>query len=228
MSSKRGKRGSSKSHDAVVIKVRDEAQMQRALDLSSIIGDKPKINSIMPSIVHRLDEESRLESLALANRWRDMSWSEIYGSIDDYGFDDFENLYNKKRYKRFNKKSYKKHNKHNHGMFPMDDYDNEDNYDMPYKSIKFYPDVDNELSVIEFHSLKDFSDYCSENNYVLSTTDYNNLLEWSVIHCCLDPISLEYGDNEIITDTSYGGLYWTVSEDLPVMKEQLSNGLNKV
>ena len=53
----------------------------------------------------------------------------------------------------------------------------------------------------------------------MSTTDYNNLMQWSVIHCCLDPISVEYGDKEIITDNSYGGLYWTVSEDITKHEE---------
>jgi hypothetical protein len=63
-----------------------------------------------------------------------------------------------------------------------------------------------------------------KNDYFLSinssiesygTTDYENLKNWGTVHCCLDPIDLEYGDYSIITDTSYGGLYWTVESDLP-------------
>ena len=46
----------------------------------------------------------------------------------------------------------------------------------------------------------------------------------SVIHCCLDPISKESGENEIITDTSYGGLYWTVSDDITKKSEQSALG----
>ena len=93
--------------------------------------------------------------------------------------------------------------------------DDEENYEEAYKSIKFYPDITNELSVIEFSSLKAFSDYCDEHGYSVGTTDYENLKNWGVVHCCLDPIDLEYGDYSIITDTSYGGLYWTVEDDLP-------------
>jgi hypothetical protein len=93
--------------------------------------------------------------------------------------------------------------------------DDEDNYEEAYKNIKFYPDVTNEMSAIEFNSLKEFSDYCDEHGYAVGTTDYDNLKNWGVIHCCLDPIDLEYGEFAIITDSSYGGLYWTVEKDLP-------------
>ena len=93
--------------------------------------------------------------------------------------------------------------------------DDEDNYEEAYKKIKFYPDITNELSVIEFDSLKEFSDYCNEHGYLVGTTDFDNLKNWGTVHCCLDPIDLEYGDYSIITDTSYGGLYWTVEADLP-------------
>ena len=99
-----------------------------------------------------------------------------------------------------------------HGEWSEDD---EENYEEAYKSIKFYPDITNELSVIEFSSLKAFSDYCDEHGYNVGTTDYENLKNWGVVHCCLDPIDLEYGEYAIITDTSYGGLYWTVEDDLP-------------
>jgi hypothetical protein len=34
----------------------------------------------------------------------------------------------------------------------------------------------------------------------------------------LDPIDLEYDENTIITDNSYGGLYWTVEADLTKAK----------
>jgi hypothetical protein len=107
-----------------------------------------------------------------------------------------------------------------------DGLDDEDNYEESYKSIKFYSDIENELSCREFDSIKSFSDFCSSNGYVLSPTDYNNILNLSVVHCCLDPISLEYGDKEIITDNSYGALYWTVSEDISKHDESVcSSGL---
>lgn len=95
-----------------------------------------------------------------------------------------------------------------------DDSIDDETYESSYKSIKYYPDITNEMSVIEFHSLKEFSEYCDEHGYTVGTTDFSNLKNWSVIHCCLDPIDLEYGDYAIITDSSYGGLYWTVEADI--------------
>lgn len=105
-------------------------------------------------------------------------------------------------------------------MFTSDEWDDsmiDDAYENPgsYKSIKFYSDVSNEFSVQEFQSLKEFSDFCDEEGIFIGDTDLENLKSWSVIHCCLDPIDLDYGEKSIITDSSYGGLYWTVSDDLP-------------
>lgn len=261
MSNKRGKRGgskSSKSANIVVLDVRNFEQMERTLDLRGIVGDKPVINSVMPLIVERLDDEERKEMLEMAKRWRKgKGWSssmiydcmgEDYPGCDDYGgyeiYDPYEELYselgNSKRYKKLNKKLYKrnggKRGKNNdkdyryyededdywanresmftHGEWSDNDLDNEDDYDEPYKCIKFYSDIENEMSVREFYSLKEFNDFCTENGYNVSETDRNNLINWSVVHCCLDPISLEYGENDVLTDNSYGALFWSVSDDL--------------
>jgi hypothetical protein len=75
------------------------------------------------------------------------------------------------------------------------------------------------MSVREFYSLKEFNDFCADKKYIISPTDYNNLVNLQVVHCCLDPISLEYGENEIITDNSDGALYWNVSEDVTKHEE---------
>ena len=253
MSSKRGKRGGSKKLSTVLLlKVRDAT-----IDLQGCVGDKPTINGIMPMIMERLDEEERLEMLALAEKWRNKKgrgWSKamIYdcmgedypGWDDEDGYDPYEEIYSalvdsekSSKLKKLNKKLFKRMNKSGKGkkryeyvgsaeddfwenrktMFRngewCDDLDDEDNYEHPEKVIKFYPDINNEMDIKEFHSLKEFSDFCGENGYFLSSVDYNHLVDWDVVHCCLDPISLEYGENEIITDNSYGALYWTVNDD---------------
>jgi hypothetical protein len=165
------------------------------------------------------------------------------GWDDEEGYDPYEEIYSKlgnsKKSKKLNKKLFRhskgKKDKKNsyytlededdywsnresmftHGEWSDErDLDNEDEFDEPYKCIKFYSDIENEMSVREFHSLKEFNDFCSEKCYNVSNIDRSNLLNWDVIHCCLDPISLEYGENDIITDNSYGALYWSVSEDL--------------
>ena len=258
MSNKRGKRGGSKpSKFAVQLKIRNEEQLQRTLDLRGVKEDRPHINDVIERIAERIEREREAEMLAMARRWQkgEKGWpscmmyecmGEDYpGWDDEEGYDSYEEIFdglahkgsrklkelNKKLFKRMNKgeRKGKKGNKHRgseeddfwenrHTMFKngewSDDLDNEDNYEDPYKCIKFYSDIENEMSVREFYSLKEFNDFCAENNYIMSPTDYNNLINWSVVHCCLDPISLEYGENEIITDNSYGALYWTVSEDV--------------
>ena len=226
---KRGSRGS-KVKNAVVLNVRDKAQLERTLSLSGIVGNKPSINGIMPIIEKRLDDEYREEALALARKWqRECGWGRqmMYECMgEDYpGFDDEELYYSKKgkKYKNINKsrKRYDYHEddywKHRDTMFTNGewvDYDDEGDYEPAHKEIKFYPSIDDDGTVIEFNSLKEFSDYCDEHGYNIGSIDYNNLVNWDVIHCCLDPISLEYGENDIITDNSYGGLYWTVDGDM--------------
>lgn len=97
-----------------------------------------------------------------------------------------------------------------------DDFESDDN---DAKHIYFYPDVEQEMDVVEFQSLSEFNEYCEKNGYEVGDTDFSNLQKWNVIHCCLDPIDLSYGEKSIVTDTSYGGLYWTVEPDLSKSKK---------
>jgi len=219
-------------------------RLQKTLDLSDVDGHKPCINAVMVPISERLDEEEREAELRLARSWQNRGWpnSMMYDCMgEDYYYDeDGVLISNSKQLKRLNKRLYGDKKKSSSkrgsrgkgkksGYCDTDEYwenrkslythgewsDDEDNYEDCYKKIKFYPDVTNELSAIEFDSLKKFNDYCLEHGYNVSTTDYDNLMNWGTVHCCLDPIDLEYGDYSVITDTSYGGLYWTVESDLP-------------
>ena len=243
----RGRRGSSVSHSSVGIvmtKVRNTEQLERTLDLRGIIGEKPIINAIMPTIMERLDEEERMRILATARRWQqgggdsmlyNCMGEEIMDLDNEYDFYGYLNRKNgskklgKKLLKRLTsgKRSKKKEKDVVYSSYPEDDYwlnrdtmftngewsDVEDGYSEPYKCIKFYGDIENELSVREFYSLKEFNDFCTSNGYNVSIVDRNNLFNWSIVHCCLDPVSMEYGEYDIITDNSYGALYWSVSEN---------------
>ena len=257
MSNKRGSRGKSKAKNAVVLKIKDEEQLHRTIDLLNVHGDKPHVNDVMVRIMERLDEEERVRMLNLARSWVGRSWSDemIYDCMgEDYpGFDDevdYEEISSKlsgrnRKLKALNKKLFKRMNRtkgkgkgnkryepinedtddfwaNRHSMYhgEVDDLDNEDNYEEGYKCIKFYHDIENELSVQEFDSLKEFNDFCGEHGYIMGTVDYNNLVNNPVVHCCLDPISLEYGEKEVVTDNSYGALYWSVSDDVTKKEEQ--------
>jgi hypothetical protein len=259
MSNKRGSRGKSKStvFKSCVVLGKIKYPRQETLDLLGIVGMKPHINDVMPSIISRIEEAKRAKILSMArswqrgNNWHDMLY-ECMGE-DDYVIDeeDYDMLYDGlgrklsvKQLKRLNKKLYgggKKRDKAKYTNYhddEEDDYwnnrstmfthgewsddDDEDGYEEPYKSIKFYPDIEDEMTYKEFFSLKEFDEFCKEHNYYVGSVDFSNLTNMSVVHCCLDPIDLEYGDNTIITDSSYGGLYWSVSEDLS-KKEAMSH-----
>lgn len=162
----------------------------------------------------------------------------------DYGFEDeeeyFAYLRNQKKLQKKNKKESKRgsrgrgKNKRNDGYsygldygtvdpddfwehrraLYGDDFEDDNNDENRYKHIYFYPDIEDEMTVKEFYSLAEFNEFCGKHNYLVGSVDFENLKNWGVIHCCLDPVDLEYGDNTVITDTSYGGLYWTVEPDL--------------
>ena len=240
MSNKRGKRGRPKRF-SVQLNIRDEEQLHRTLDLCGVDGIHPHVNDIMSRVMSRLEDEERERSLALGKMWREQcmnGWPNDMMSYECMGedvYDPYEEIYDglackdSRKLKALNKKLFKRNYKscyddvddywsnrfsmYRKGEWKDEELDDEENYEESYKSIKFYSDIENELSVREFRSLKEFNDFCSDNNYVIGTTDYSNLINWSVVHCCLDPISEEYGEYEIITDNSYGALYWTVSED---------------
>jgi hypothetical protein len=221
----------------------DTIRMQKTLDLEGVdVKLKPHINDIMPAVEERLDEEERQRSIRIARQWAKSGVILNPGLFDgaDYGFEDEEDYFaylrnqkklqkkNKKESKRGSRGGKKKYNDgYSYGLdygtvdhdefweqrraLYGDDFESDDN---DSKHIYFYPDINDELSVREFYSLAEFNEFCGKNNYLVGSVDFENLKNWGVIHCCLDPVDLEYGDNTVITDTSYGGLYWTVEPDL--------------
>lgn len=192
-----------------------------AITLSGVNGTRPLINSLMPSVEKLSLEKKKKKSTVrviydgmtdvLKNVFSfdgldyddsDLALSDEYG----YGYDGFVERCNKGR------KGKKKKQKATF-LFP-DDLDDM-NYDISSerKFIKFYKDINNERDVMEFTNLKEFSDFCVKNDYYVSKTDADNLERWTTIHCCLFPLDDEYGVKSLVTDNSYGGLYWSVSDE---------------
>lgn len=232
--SKKKKRGRPKC--AVHRVVRNFAQLRRTLDLEDVGEMKPCINDLMPVIMERLDEEERQSSLRLAEKWRNrirMLGDDWFGSMtydcmgendlpfdDDY--DEYEELYSytgkkgrKKKKERARKNLYDYYDdeywENRNTMYRNGEWnDGDEAYEEPFKIIKFYPDIENELSYQEFHSIKEFNDFCDRKGYSVSNIDMNSLINQYLTHCCVDPVTRE----DVITDTSYGGLYWTIKGDL--------------
>ena len=220
----------------------DTIRMQKTLDLEGVdIKLKPHINDIMPAVEERLDEEERQRNIRIARQWAKSGVVLNPGLFDgsDYGFEDeeeyFAYLRNQKKLQKKNKKESKRGSRGRGGRKKYDydygtvdpddfwehrralygeDFEDDSNDENRYKHIYFYPDIEDEMTVKEFYSLSDFNDFCVKHDYNVGAVDFENLKNWGVIHCCLDPVDLEYGDNTVITDNSYGGLYWTVEPDL--------------
>lgn len=219
----------------------DTIRMQKTLDLEGVdVKLKPHINDIMPAVEERLDEEERQRNIRIAKQWAKSGAVLLNsGMFDgcDYGFEDeddyFAYLRNQKKLQKKNKKESKRGSrgrggkkKYDYGAVDPDDFwenrralygddfEDDNNDENRYKHIYFYPDINDEMTVKEFYSLAEFNEFCGKHNYLVGSVDFENLKNWGVIHCCLDPVDLEYGDNTVITDTSYGGLYWTVEPDL--------------
>lgn len=220
----------------------DTVRMQKTLDLSDVdTSVKPHINDIMPIIEEREEEEARQRNLEIARKWQN-TCGVLFGG-DDYGFEDEEDYFaylrNQKKLQKLNKKSYGKRGvrggskKHKRNLYDYD-LDNADDFwsyrrqlygedfNGDEKHIYYYPNIYDEGSAREFHSLSEFDKFCGEHGFVMGDTDYDNLRNWSVIHCCLDPIDLDYGDYAIITDNSYGALYWSIEGDMNQEKAEVS------
>lgn len=73
--------------------------------------------------------------------------------------------------------------------------------------IRFYRDFAVSSDFRVFKSLKEFNDFCSENNYKILSEGEEILLTNTFVCCCLDPYYLEVGRKVLAIETSYVGLY---------------------
>lgn len=192
-------------------------QLENALALVGVNGPRPSINGLMPSVSKVcLEKKKRGKKSTIATIYDGMTdvLSKIFsfdGIDDELPFDveygPYEQRYPLKTKKKG--KSSLKLPKINTFHDDDDDYDSS----LERKFIKFYRDINNENDAIEFKTIKEFNDFCDKNDYFVSKVDADNLQRWSVIHCCLFPLDNSYGVKSIVTDNSYGGLYWSVSDE---------------
>ena len=86
-------------------------------------------------------------------------------------------------------------------------------YDSGVKEIWFYPDYHCKDDRLEFNSLKDFSDYCDSMGYWVED-DVAEDISWRYeSHCCLKPKSERIGLLEIMTEHTYGEMFYEACDD---------------
>lgn len=101
------------------------------------------------------------------------------------------------------------------------DYTKEDGVDDEYcvskinqcKEIWFYPDYHVKENKIKFENLKDFSDYCDDMGYYVSTEVRDSIIWQYESHCCIYPKSLNVGLMEVMCEESYGSMYFEACEE---------------
>lgn len=93
---------------------------------------------------------------------------------------------------------------------------NEEDMMMDNKIIYFYRDINNPDHCVEmFYDLHTFDNFLEENGIEVDQEEVNNIMYRDVTHCCINPnIRQTNGEVKLITDNSYGGLYWTCHEDI--------------
>lgn len=150
---------------------------------------------------------------------------ELYG-IDNWDENDafqYARLLGISEGELFNEFSLMFHDSHaNDDNLSVDEYGNDDitypteydyfdynSQDTDYKEIWYYPDYHDDTDRLEFNSLKEFSDYCSEEGIYVPPYMGELLRYQSVSHCCLNGTSKEHGQLELTVDDSYGNMFYT-------------------
>ena len=110
---------------------------------------------------------------------------------------------------------------------PLYDTDGQDLYDSDEVTIYFYRDINNPDDKEIFYNLYEFNEYLDSEGIYVSKYETKQLLNRSISHCCIDPSFADFkGEPWLISDSSFGGLSWTVcgdAEELLSQESMLSN-----
>ncbi len=81
------------------------------------------------------------------------------------------------------------------------------------KMIYYYPDYSYKDDFIEFDSVSKFKAYLDEEGIYVSNFELESLRYRTVSHCAINPLDkAEKGELTLVTDHSYGALYYTCCE----------------
>lgn len=84
-------------------------------------------------------------------------------------------------------------------------------YDNDEVTIYFYRDINDPDNKEIFYSLYDFNEFLDSEGIYVSQYETRQLLNRSISHCCID--SSFGGEPWLLSDSSYGGLAWSVCHD---------------
>lgn len=199
-------------------------------DVISIKKNKPNlVNSFNQYLEKVKEDEKNYYDDLITNPEYLLYLAKKYGSIfschptEDDDYDDIGYGKSKKAWKKqrrlLEERNFKGHFKKNkRGGKRMKGKKNRelfDDDDMLYdahiddKTIYYYRDFNNPDDVEVFFSLHAFDQFTQEEGIEISEEEVNALMSRDISHCCINPdIKATNGEVQLVTDSSFGGLYW--------------------
>ena len=106
---------------------------------------------------------------------------------------------------------------------PLYDVQTIDLYDSDEVTIYFYRDINNPDDKEIFYNLYEFNEFLDSEGIYISDYETKQLLNRNISHCCIDPslVSLK-GTPWLLSDSSFGGLSWSVCGDTNELLSQES------
>jgi len=175
---------------------------------------------------------------SMGDDYSDMAdyWDEVFPGWDD----DIDVVYPPSNGKNSNvivmkprKGKKKKHNKSKKGKMRIVGINEDDEYSFDdvslddcmsenassFKEIWFYIDYHDKDDKLEFNSLKDFNDYCEEMGYYVGKEVADKIAWCYESHCCLNPESERLGFLEIMSEHSYGEMFYEACEEVELSEQ---------
>lgn len=165
-----------------------------------VMHDRPSLTGPFRKWVRRLEEEEEAEYDRMIEKYgsEEAYYKALYKKFyngwydSEYDDDDMPDPYNYK----------------NEGA-GYDDYEIED----AEKRIYFYANYDDESTVIEFDSVKEFDGYCTSMGYKVNQADAMDIAYCDEYHCALNPYDLQYRDEFVVIGAeTYDDLHFRCQE----------------
>lgn len=178
------------------------------------INGRPNLTGLFHSYLSRKASEKPIRRQPMTGIWGDDDYADYYDEIAArWGFDDedYDILYpstkrSKKKHKKGNKN--KKYIPINVAYSGEEEFPNELDDANSDKSIWFYPTFCEKQDRLEFNTLHDFDEYCELMGYTVPTEVIDDIVYRYESHCCLSPQAKSLGILEIMSECSYGDLYY--------------------